>query len=502
MQRPRVCPSTMSSSTEIEIKLEIPPEALAAVRRAVCTARVQRTALQALYFDALDRRLSKDRMALRLRKEGTQWVQTLKAAGSHGMLRLEHNVLVTGEGPDAPEVDPQRHAGTAVGERLLALLQGAALQVQYRTEVLRSHRVVKRAGVAIELALDQGFIEAGSQRWPVCELELELLQGQPEALVEEARRWVTRHGLWLDVRSKAERGERLARGRLQAPATKARALALSPEASAPAALRAVIANTLQQILPNASEIAAGTYRDEQVHQLRVGLRRLRTALRFFEGWCDEVDPAWAPALAEVFGQLGGVRDRAALTQALAPGLQAAGAPLVALPASVDPLDPVSLLRAPGFSMLCLALQAHAMSPVRVAEGAAPLPLRRLCRQRLRRWYQQVLRDVPAYATLDEPSQHRLRKRLKRLRYATEFCAALFPAQQVKRFLAAVAPVQETLGHFNDLCVAIPLYRQAAAQSPEAWFAVGWLSAQREQALAACVSALQPLASVRPAWAKR
>lgn len=500
----------MSSSTEIEIKLEIPPAALAAVRRAVCTAKVQHTALQALYFDALDRRLSKDRMALRLRKEGTQWVQTLKAAGGHGMLRLEHNVRLVCEGPDAPEVDPQRHAGTAVGERLLALLQGAALQVQYRTEVLRSHRVVKRAGVAIELALDQGFIEAGSQRWPVCELELELLQGQPEALVEEARRWVTRHGLWLDVRSKAERGERLARGRLQAPAAKARALALSPEASAPAALRAVIANTLQQILPNASEIAAGTYGDEQVHQLRIGLRRLRTALRFFEGWCDEVDPAWAPALAEVFGQLGGARDRAALTQALAPGLQAAGAPLVALPVSVDPLDPVSLLRAPGFSMLCLALQAHAMSPVNVAEvaaemaseGAAAQPLRRLCRQRLRRWYQQVLRDVSAYAALDEPCQHRLRKRLKRLRYATEFCAALFPARQVQRFLAALAPVQETLGHYNDLCVAIPLYRQAAAQTPEAWFAVGWLSAQREQALVACVSALQPLANVRPAWAKR
>jgi len=226
---------------------------------------------------------------------------------------------------------------------------------------------------------------------------------------------------------------------------------------------------------------------------------LRTALRVFAGWVDDIDPAWVPVLATLFRQLGGLRDRAAMAQSLAPALQAAGAPLVTLPTPTDAVDPMALLRAPPFTLTCLALQVYAMgSAARQPKEAA---LSRRYRERLQRWHRLILRDGQRYASLELAAQHRVRKHLKRLRYATEFGAALFPARRVQRFLAALAPAQEVLGAYNDLCHALPLYRQAAVHTPEAWFAVGWLSAQRSQALAACVRELALLAEVRTPWGK-
>lgn len=500
----------MSAQTETEIKLEIPAAAEAAVAAAVCTASARRTRLQAVYFDTADQRLAAARMALRLRREGARWVQTVKAAGVHDMSRLEHNVEL-GDDDEAPAVDPQRHAGTPVGELLLALLrsEGQAelpLHARYRTDIQRDHREVRRAGVVIELALDRGVIQSGDAIWPVCELELELLKGGPADLVHEARRWVERHGLWLDVRSKAERGERLARGKRRAGAAKAGRIELAPGMSPEAALRAVTAHCLQQIAPNAAEIASGVYSDEHVHQLRVGLRRLRTALRFFDGAGAGVDAGWAPALATLFSRLGVARDRAALAQAVAPLLLEAGAPVVSLPAGPEEAPPEQLLRQPAVTLLWLSLQAHAMSlppdgavGAVGAAGARAVALPRLCRKRLQRWHRQVLRGAAEYASLDEAARHRLRRQAKRLRYAVEFTAGLFKARRVRRFLAALARVQDALGAYNDTVTALPLYRAAAEQNPPAWFAVGWLTAHQTELSRRAGKALLRFAEVEAPW---
>ena len=99
--------------TEIELKLQVPAAALAAVEHAVATPAAVRTRLQAVYFDTPDRRLAAAGIALRLRKEGRRWVQTLKAGPAHGMARGEHNVpLVVPAGRVPQEADPARHAGT------------------------------------------------------------------------------------------------------------------------------------------------------------------------------------------------------------------------------------------------------------------------------------------------------------------------------------------------------------------------------------------------------
>ena len=111
---------------EIELKFRIPPARLAAVRRAVATASADLQALAAAYYDTPGEHLAQARTALRLRREGDTWVQTLKAEGASAMQRLEDNVPVpTQPGQARPALDTARHDGSPAGAALRRLLAAA-----------------------------------------------------------------------------------------------------------------------------------------------------------------------------------------------------------------------------------------------------------------------------------------------------------------------------------------------------------------------------------------
>lgn len=203
---------------ETELKFQIPPGVRRLVRRAVATQRARMTPLQAMYVDTADRRLAGAGLALRLRLEGRHWVQTLKGRGDGVAARLEHEVQL---GTTPPALHAQRHAATPVGQRLLQLVaDGTPLVVVYRTAIRRTHRVLRVGAARIELAHDRGFIEAAGRRLAVEELEFELKAGTPQDLAAVAARWVARYGLWWDVRTKSERGHRLAAGLEAVPAVR------------------------------------------------------------------------------------------------------------------------------------------------------------------------------------------------------------------------------------------------------------------------------------------
>ncbi len=203
---------------EIELKFQVPPEARPRLIEALSGADARTTRLRARYFDTDDRLLARSAFALRLRQEGEGWVQTLKGRGDGLMTRLEHNApLGTDSGDTAPELSLDRHASTPAGEALLALLTRAGrtpadLALQFSTDITRTHAEVQAEGAVVELALDVGQIEGGGRTLPVWEIEFELVSGPAEGLLSLAYLWTEAFGLWLDVRSKAERGDRLARG--------------------------------------------------------------------------------------------------------------------------------------------------------------------------------------------------------------------------------------------------------------------------------------------------
>jgi inorganic triphosphatase YgiF len=315
---------------EIELKFQVPAGAEAAVRRAVGTAQARRQRLRARYLDTPDHRLARAarRCACVTR---AHWVQTFKAEGDNPMQRLEHEVVLPG-GELPPDPDLARHANTPAAEALARALgmtalagdgQAQGLALHFETDIQRLSRVVRLPGGArVELAFDVGVIRAGGREWPVCELEFELVQGEPADLLALAQRWVARHGLWLDVRSKAERGHLLAAGRWASPPARGEAPVLRNSQRPERAVQALLRAALGQVLANAAVLAdaglpALDERDEYLRQCRIGLRRLRTVLRVLacpEASTLQADPAWEAALAEVFRRLGLQRDRDALAQ--------------------------------------------------------------------------------------------------------------------------------------------------------------------------------------------
>jgi len=496
---------------ETELKFQVPRAARAALRRAVATTSAQVTRMEAVYADTDDDRLAAAGLALRLRREGTQWVQALKGRGDGVMQRLEHEVPL--DATDAPALpDPALHAGTAAGEALQRALDGAVPRALFRTEVRRTHRRVRSGGATIEIAFDEGRIVAGAQSVEVCEIEFELISGLPAVLPAFAERWVRRHGLWLDVRSKAERGWRLARGQPVAPPLKACPAELPAAAGCAEAFAAMVQTALAQALPNAAALAASLGEPEHLHQLRVGLRRLRTVLRLFGGWSGNAAAAQTleAALREPFAQLGAARDDDVLRQTVLPLLEAAGAPrlMLAAPsvakssAKSPAQDPEAVVR--GIELNRLWLQAlHLAWAAPGACNAQPEPLPPLhtaARKVLKAAHRRVARDAEGFVDASPESQHRTRKRLKRLRYATEFLQPLMPGSAVRRALKAQRKALDEIGAYTDLLLAQAHFKAQKPADAGIGFALGWLAAQRPQRLRRAAAGLRKVAGLPRYWA--
>jgi inorganic triphosphatase YgiF len=301
--------------TEIELKFQLPADALPAVRAEVLAAGGRVQGLRAAYFDTPERHLAAARTALRLRREGEAWVQTLKAQGDSALHRLEHNVPCEGApGGGRPALDLARHLGTpaaaalagALGLGELALAQvartggTAGLALSFETDIQRTLARVAHARAQVELALDEGAVRAERGRsLPVCELEMELIDGSEAGLLALADAWVQRHGLWLDVRSKAERGECLARGVACSPAVVAQPASLGPDAS-PAACGRALQKALQTVLANGSVLAdaalAGPPLYVHLGHWHRGLGGLHKLLGQDQRAGANLDPAWAETL--------------------------------------------------------------------------------------------------------------------------------------------------------------------------------------------------------------
>ena len=479
--------------SEIEIKLEVDPGARAGVALAFAQAHATRLRLQAIYWDTPDGRLAAHGIALRVRREGRRWVQTVKAAGDSSLHRLEHNVaLVVAGSPDAPAADPSRHADTPVGQRLIALLEGApAIEPRYATDVLRRALRIAVDGAAVEVAFDEGVVRAGERHTPVCEVEVESLHGDLALLFDIARRGIAEHGLRIGSVSKSARGERLHQSVAHGLPVKAGAPALTTVMNLDAALRCTVATCVAQILANADEVAAGSPDPDHVHQLRVGLRRLRTALRELGSASPAVDPAWEPRLAHTFRELGVLRDHEVLAATVVPRLIDAGAPaLAALVPVSQAREPRALVRDPAVQQTLVDLVEFSMGEPQSEAPAARKALNAI----LRGLHRKLARRAKRFESLPEAQQHAVRKLLKRLRYVAEFARSLHDPKKVLRYLDRLEPAQEALGRHNDEAMALALYRRAAeGGDANAWFAVGWLQGRQAAGAAQCARRLRQVA---------
>lgn len=449
---------------EIELKLRLPSSALAELRADPLWARTRTTRKQLdnIYFDTPQRALARAGIGLRLRSDDRRWLQTVKGGGtSRAGLHRREEIEFAVAGP-ALEWAPL--AGSAFWPVLEPLKD--QLQPQFQTRFKREiRRVAGAAGGVIEVAIDEGEILASEHREPLCEVELELLNGPVDDLFALALLLVERHPLVLDNRSKAERGDRLAQGAGLAPPAKAAALARPPHEDARALARSAMEACLAHWQANEAGFLAqpqdGQYNSEYLHQLRVAVRRLRVAtgpLARAAQWQQEaLEPLqdslralgqrlgtardWDVFIEETWPPLAGGLHDAALRQKLqeAAGLLQATARLQAQ-AALEERDTQRLL---------LQLGRRLAQP---DSDAPPVPLTALTEQ-LEKLSDRLRQALPRLEQLSPARLHRLRITAKKLRYLTEFTASQYPSQAIETWLEWLKKAQTVFGVHNDRVTA-------------------------------------------------
>ena len=504
----------MPRPTETELKFLLSPEAAAelwlhpALR---APGRTQR--LRSVYFDTPGRGLHLGRMALRIRETGKKKVQTLKHyAGDSAFSRGEWETEVQGDGIDTAALSNTPAAKALKRDK-------GKLEPVFVTEVERRIRHCTADAALIEVGFDVGELSAGDRHAPIHEVELELKRGDPSALFILARRLAADIDIRLSFESKSERGYRLDEGAELEPRG-AEPPELDPGTSAASAFKALSLSCLGQAAANA-DILSGHSRPEALHQLRVGLRRLRAVIKAFEPIVagQEADAVDAE-LEWLAGELDEARDldvlmsesyRSALRRLPPDGLAALGRRLIQ--ARTEAYErAVKAVQSRRCAQLWLETAAWietgawARYDDPVSASARALDVRSFACEALDHLRKVVLKRAARWPRLDARGRHKLRIRAKRLRYVAELVLPLFRDREkkIRSFRKALRQMQTCLGQLNDITGARDRALAAAgAESPELGFAlgrvVGWREAEEPALRKAAERALKTFRRAEPFW---
>jgi inorganic triphosphatase YgiF len=411
---------------------------------------------------------------LRLRRVGDsahpQWLQTFKTGGSnHSALsqRGEWETQVSGAELDWQALQATPWASMDPDGRVFASLTPCFVTRFERTSWL----IRRRDGAVVEVALDVGEIEASGKTTPICELELELKAGQPDALFDMARQIAQSIAVLPASVSKAERGFGLARDSLNQP-LHAQPPQLNPDLPLSVAAQRLLREMFNQFTGNLNGLRSS---DDPalVHQARIGWRRFKSALQLFKPVL-RADPApdWQ-GLQPLLTCLGELRDldvaRTETLPALAPAYvngdaqreqtwqsmmqaftQAADLQRKAVRYALQ--DPTV-----GTALLATTQWLEGLTPGSTHGKAAAQPKRSLRpwgKRRLLRLQQQLKR---ARHKADTPELvHRVRILAKRLRYSTEALRSLLPKKLAKQLNQQATRLQISMGTTRDRAQAATL----------------------------------------------
>ncbi|OPY98535.1 hypothetical protein A5906_30910 [Bradyrhizobium sacchari] len=460
-------------NAETELKFRLAPRKLSSVLLAGASngRRGDRTeqALVSTYYDTAKQKLRRHGLTLRVRKVGDRYVQTVKAGGSGTVTRGEWEHEVAGAKPDFKKIKNTPLADLA-SKKLPRKLRPV-----FQTEVHRTTEARRVRKSRIELAVDRGRIGAGRRSRPVAELELELKSGQVADLFRLARNLERRTGAELDLRSKAEQGFQLVTGN-GAGAQHAEPIALKCELSPRNAFGVIAHSTLRQITANADPVR--DMDSEGVHQMRVGLRRLRAAISLFSGIMPRASTERIKAeLKWLTSELAPAREiDVFLTESILPiagqGVPKRGARAIAKTFSAERRAAFARAReaveSPRYRRLLIDAiewietgQSRADDDQSIAAYAAAMLDRRIRKAR---------KQGKHLDDLDPVQRHKLRIKIKKIRYAIDFFKSLYSDRDQKQLATLsdqLKQIQSALGSLNDFMTHRELATETALAAPPA-----------------------------------
>lgn len=477
--------------TEIELKLSIAGDAIPLLRSHTLIAqqlvgheRVSR--IDNRYFDTSDRLLAQARMALRLRRIGRRWMQTLKATGPVAAAfsqRHEWEVPL-----DAARLDLGALRDTPFATLGSPRALGRRIEPVFVTNFRREIRdLLLPDGTQVECAIDVGTIQSGSRKSKrsarISEVEFELKGGDAGALLRLVHRLARDVPMLPLPVSKAERGYALADGVVSEPVK-----AELPEAKAATGARAHLARVVaacQRALlldahglhasGEASPVGKRGIDPEFVHQARVAVRRMRSALRTFRPVFGkrrfETMNATLRAIGQVFGD---ARDWDVFCEETMDRIARVVGDDDAAKAALKAVheEAVRQKQAAYVRLLAYLGSAQAGSDAIAIErfvlrfdGQRGTSLGELAPRWLEEHQRRVVKRARRIATLDDSARHRLRIEVKRLRYALDLLDALYDPEEVHRYRKALSELQDALGELNDAAVAVRLLQSMGESAP-------------------------------------
>lgn len=485
---------------ETELKLLIEPADVEALRKHPLLKKYasdppHEEMLAGLYFDTPNYDLRRADAGLRVRQVGKDWIQTLKIGGQAvGGLhqRQEWESKVDGPTPDLAALREQIDSKSEYAKLIKKFCKPNLLHPTFVTQVRRTIWELRLPdGDEVECVIDEGSIEYGSRKAPIGELELELKSGEPKRLFDLALQLQQDIPFHIGNLSKADRGYGLMVPH-EISAVKATPIRLRRKMTVEAAFQVIVENCLAQI--QANEPGVIRERDiESVHQMRVGLRRLRSALSMFKALIPCPDDIQAE-LKWLGTQLGAARDWDVLA---GPTLSKVGKE-IADKATVAPVrkaaqekatahhdEAAAAVLSPRYTRLVLVIYSWVQgakwrdSLTEAQHRRLMRPIRGFADQTLIRDQKRLKKRGRRLEGAEPETRHAVRIAAKKTRYATEFFHALYSPDRVRPYVKALARLQDELGWLNDASVAATLLLDLEPARPEisssASFIRGFLS---------------------------
>lgn len=458
------------SAFETEIKLSIGPDAVEGAE-AFFRSADERT-VESTYFDTDDLDLKQAGIDLRVRRDGNRLIQTIKLSDTSDgpMTRREHETELKDATPD------RSHLQKLLPAALRESIRDRALKAQFRTVFQRRRRLVPTVSPIAEAVFDRGSIEAGDRCTAISEVEFELLEGgDVRGLVIECLSFLDGVPAGLGTEAKSARGFGLAARTVPDPVF-GRTKAIRGDSLLSETVRDLFRQSLGHFLGNLPAFTASAA-PASVHQMRVGLRRLRSTVSVFRPVLDLTGAESLLAEArDLFNALGAIRDRDVL---LATTLPRIGDGLLDLrlrraiekKAKRQRETAVESLReriaGPEFARFVIALLGW-------VEGGQWMrhdrPVDRLLTRRrtgefaavrLESLHRKLVKTGRMARRRDQEAWHRTRIAAKKLRYAAEplLSALDLPAESARTYAHALKRLQETLGALNDIPTAKTLLHE-------------------------------------------
>ena len=519
----------MKQQKEIEIKLALSPEA---ARKLLASRRYRHLAagppihrqLVTTYFDTPRHVLRKAGIALRVRDDGECRVQTVKLAadGMAGLTsRTELSTPVSG---DRPELGPLREGGVVPA---LARRRDADLKPVFTTRLERTALRLKTRHAQVELAIDQGVIQAytnsGLREEAICEAEFELLSGNATALFDLALDVCQASDARPLYLTKSDRGYALARRSHRPKPEKARPVALAKNLLALDAFDAVVRAALTQLERNHAPMLAGE--PDGVHQVRVALRRLRAALRAFEPLLPYHErKSFSSEFRWFQRRLAAARDWHVFASETVPLLMAdatangtAGG--VAQSRQAKRLQRIAQYerrRATATAVAHFSSRRYARLLLMFQRWVAGLQRdledseinRRVipfARKILRDDRRRLLEEERPLGQLPGEAVHELRKRCKAARYTAESFGSLWAGESVNACLSAMEEFQDRVGEANDARAAVRLVcglRPGRLEPGVLAWVQGWSQKRAGERINAAADSWRRLRRLTPFWEAR